>query len=171
MNSQPERVHQGTADALEPVGPSLIVKIVMRPMTKMLNPLIVKLAGRRHFRMAAQIRHVGRRSGRTYSTPVSARRTGDLVLIALTFGNQSDWVRNVRSAGGGSIRIEGADIDVTQPRFASRHDARPLVHAAFSPMERAGFRMLGIKQVMILRTVPATHPPGAAAAVSASNAG
>ena len=44
MNSQPERVHQGTAGALKPVGPSLIVKIVMRPMTKMLNPLIVKLA-------------------------------------------------------------------------------------------------------------------------------
>ena len=79
MNSQPERVHQGAAGALEPVGPSLIVRIVMRPMTKMLNPLIVKLAGRRHFRMAAQIRHVGRRSGRTYTTPVSARRSGDLV--------------------------------------------------------------------------------------------
>ena len=45
MNSQPERVHQGAAGALKPVGPSLIVKIVMRPMTKMLNPLIVKLAG------------------------------------------------------------------------------------------------------------------------------
>ena len=44
MNSQPERVDQGTADALEPAEPSLIVKIVMRPMTKMLNPLIVKLA-------------------------------------------------------------------------------------------------------------------------------
>ena len=82
MNSQPERVHQGTAGALEPAGPSLIVKIVMRPMTKILNPLIVKLAGRRHFHMAAQIRHAGRRSGRTYTTPVSARRSGDLIVIA-----------------------------------------------------------------------------------------
>ncbi len=90
---------QNLAGTLEPVGPSLIVKIVMRPMTKILNPLIVKLAGRRHFPMAAQIRHVGRRSGRTYATPVSARRSGDTVLIALTFGNQSDWSRNVRSAG------------------------------------------------------------------------
>ena len=56
----------------------------------MLNPLILKLAGRRHFRMAAQIRHVGRRSGRAYTTPVSGRRSGDIVLLALTFGNQSD---------------------------------------------------------------------------------
>ena len=168
MNSQPERVHQGTADALEPAEPSLIVKIVMRPMTKMLNPLIVKLAGRRHFRMAAQIRHVGRRSGRTYTTPVSARRSGDMVVIALTFGNQSDWSRNVRSAGRSSIRIEGEDYDVIQPQIMSRQDAKPLVHATFSPMERAGFRMLGIKQVMALRVVSATHLPGAASAASAT---
>jgi deazaflavin-dependent oxidoreductase (nitroreductase family) len=164
MNSQPEQPAHGTAGPLEPVGPSPIAKIVMRPMTTMLNPLIVKLAGRRHFPMAAQIRHVGRRSGRTYTTPVTARRSGNMILIALTFGNQSDWSRNVRSAGGGSIRIEGEDYDVTQPQIMSRQDAKPLVNAAFSPMERAGFRMLGIKQVMALRVVSATHLPGAPAA-------
>jgi hypothetical protein len=38
-------------------------------------------------------------------------------------------------------------------------------------MERAGFRMLGIKQVMILRAAPAKHLPGATAPVSATNAG
>ena len=170
MNAQSERAAQASSGAVEPVGPSAMVRIVMRPMTKALNPIILRLAGRRHFRMAAQIRHVGRRSGRTYTTPVSARRTGDLVMIALTFGNQSDWVRNVRSAGGGSIRIDGTDIDVTQPRIASRQDARPLIHVAFSPMERAGFRMLGIKQVMILRAAPAEQLPGATAVVSATNA-
>jgi deazaflavin-dependent oxidoreductase (nitroreductase family) len=163
MNAQPERVHQGTAGALEPVGPSLIVKIVMRPMTKVLNPLIVKLAGRRHFHMAAQIRHVGRQSGRTYTTPVSARRSGDTVLIALTFGNQSDWSRNVRSAGGGTIRIDGEDLDVMHPRVMSRQEAKPLVQSAFSPLERASFRMLGIKQVMVLRVASAKHAPGTAA--------
>jgi deazaflavin-dependent oxidoreductase (nitroreductase family) len=114
MNSQPERVHRGSPGALEPVGPSLIVKFVMRPMTQVLNPLIVKLAGRRHFHMAAQIRHVGRRSGRTYTTPVSARRSGEAIVIALTFGNRSDWSRNVRSAGGGTIRMEGEDYRVTE---------------------------------------------------------
>jgi deazaflavin-dependent oxidoreductase (nitroreductase family) len=167
MNSQSERVPQGTGGTLEPVGPSLIVKIVMRPMTKVLNPLIVKLAGRRHFHMAAQIRHVGRRSGRTYITPVSARRSGDMVVIALTFGNQSDWSRNVRSAGGGTIRIDGEYFDVTQPQLMSRQEARPLVQAAFSPVDRAGFRILGIKQVMILRVVSAQHLPGPAAAANA----
>lgn len=168
MNSQPERVYQGAVGALEPVGPSLMVKIVMRPMTKMLNPLIVKLAGRRHFHMAAQIRHAGRRSGRTYTTPVSARRSGDMIVIALTFGNQSDWSRNVRSAGGGTIRIEGEDYNVTEPQILNLREAKPLVQAAFSPVDRVGFRMLGIKQVMILRMASAEHLPGAAAAATAN---
>jgi hypothetical protein len=44
------------------------------------------------------------------------------------------------------------------------------VQAAFSPLERAGFRMLGIKQVMVLRIAPAALPPGSAAA-NAANAG
>jgi deazaflavin-dependent oxidoreductase (nitroreductase family) len=162
-------VPHSTYGTPEPVGPSPVVKIVMRPMTKMLNPLIIKLAGRRHFGMAAQIRHTGRRSGRTYTTPVSARRSGDIVVIALTFGNQSDWSRNVRSAGGGTIRIEGEDYNITKPQIMSRQEAKPLVEAAFSPMERAGFRMLGIKQVMILRVASAGHQPRAAAA--AANAG
>ena len=68
-------------------------------MTRVLNPLIVRLA-LLHFHMAAQLTHTGRRSGRTYVTPVGARRAGDLVLIPLTFGNQSDWSRNVLAAGG-----------------------------------------------------------------------
>jgi len=171
MNSQPERVPQGTGGALAPVGPSLIVKTVMRPMTKMLNPLIVKLAGRRHFHMAAQIRHVGRRSGQTYTTPVSARRSGDMAVIALTFGNQSDWSRNVRSAGGGTIRIDGEDYHVTEPKVMSLQEAKPLVQAAFSPTDRAGFRMLGIKQVMILRVVSAEHLSGPAATAGRPVAG
>jgi hypothetical protein len=90
-----------------------------------------------------------------------------MIVIALTFGNQSDWSRNVRSAGGGTIRIEGEDYNVTKPQIMSRQDAEPFVEAAFSPMNRAGFRMLGIKQVMILQVVSAGHQPRAAAAANA----
>lgn len=141
---------QGTADA-GLVPPSRFVRIVMRPMTRPLNPLIVKLAGRRHFGMAAQIQHTGRRSGRQYVTPASARISGDVVVIPLTFGSQSDWSRNVRAAGGCSIRVNGRDYDVTQPELLSVADVQPLVRSMFSPMERAAFRMLGIRQVMRLR--------------------
>jgi hypothetical protein len=90
-----------------------------------------------------------------------------MIVIALTFGNQSDWSRNVRSAGGGTIRMDGENFDVTQPQVMSRQEAKPLVQSAFSPINRAGFRMLGIKQVMTLRVASAEHLPGAAATANA----
>ncbi len=155
MSVHSGRLGHDTAGTLEPVAPSLVVKIVMRPMTRVLNPLVRRLAGRPHFRMAAQIRHVGRRSGRPYMTPAGARVSGDVALIPLTFGNQSDWSRNVRAAGGCSIRVNGRDYDATQPQFLNPQEAKQLVRSAFSPLERASFRMLGIRQFLRLRVVPA----------------
>jgi len=142
-----------------PVPPSIMVRTVMRPMTKALNPVIVTLAGKRHFAMAAQIRHRGRRSGKPYVTPVTARMVGDSIWIALTFGNQSDWSRNVRAAGECTIRIGGRDFHADTPRFINRADAAPALRTAFKPAERAMFRILGIKQFLRLQARAVTHPP------------
>ena len=143
---------------LEPVAPSLVVRVVMRPLTKILNPLVRKLAGRRHFRMAAQVWHTGRRSGRLYMTPAGVRRRDDVFIIPLTFGNQSDWSRNVRAAGGCSIRLDGQNYSATDPEFLGRREAGPLIRAAFSPLERATFTMLGIRQFLRLRVDPVGLP-------------
>jgi deazaflavin-dependent oxidoreductase (nitroreductase family) len=139
---------------LRPVPPSLVVRIAMRPTTRALNPLMRRLAGRRHVRMAAQIRHVGRASGRPYMTPAGARVSGDIAVIPLTFGNQSDWAKNVRAAGGCSIRAGGRDYTADTPEFVDRRDAAALL-AVFGPVERAGFRLLGIRQYLRLHVVPA----------------
>ena len=144
---------QGAASVPAPVAPSRFVQTVIRPMTKVLNPLIVKLAGRRHFGMAAQIQHVGRRSGKVYVTPASAHVHGDVILVALTFGNQSDWARNVRAAGGCAVRINGRTYQATNPQVISREEAGPLLNAAFSPIQRAGMRVLGVRQFLRLDAV------------------
>lgn len=133
------------------VRPSRLVAVVMGPLTKVLNPAMRKLAGRRHMRMAAEIRHVGRRSGRSYVTPAGARLTGDTFVIPLTFGNQSDWSRNVRAARGCTIKLEGTEYRAVQPELADRDQVEPVVRAAFGPVERAMFRMLGIRQYLLLR--------------------
>jgi len=150
-NSHSARAQAGT---LEPVAPSLMVRVAMRPMTRVLNPLIARMAGRRHFSMAAQLRHTGRRSGRSYVTSVGARVSGDVAVIPLTFGNQSDWARNVRAAGGCSIRVNGQDYQATDPAFLDRQAAGPLLASTFGPVVRASFRMLGIRQYLRLRVVP-----------------
>jgi deazaflavin-dependent oxidoreductase (nitroreductase family) len=137
--------------ALAVVRPSRLVAVVMAPLTKVLNPVMRKLAGRRHVMMAAQIRHVGRRSGRPYVTPAGARLTGDTFVIPLTFGNTSDWSRNVRAAGGCEIRLDGTDYRAVQPELADRDQAALVIRAAFGPVERTMFRMLGIRQYLLLR--------------------
>jgi len=145
--------HQAAAGPGTPavVRPSRFVRVVIRPLAKVLNPVMLTLAGRRHVRMAAQVRHVGRKSGRQYVTPVGAGRAGDTFVIPLTFGNQSDWSRNIRAAGGGTIRLNGVDYRVNQPQLAGRAEAAPAVRAAFGPVMRAGFGVLGIRQVLLLR--------------------
>jgi hypothetical protein len=142
--------HQADAGLLEPVPPSWIVRTIIRPMTKVLNPGMALVAGRRHFGGAARLSHVGRRSGRPFVAIVGAHLTGDTAVIPLTFGNTSDWVRNVRAAGGCSIRLNGTDYSLTQPDFRSVAEAGPLVRAAFNPVFRAVFPMLGIRQFLVL---------------------
>lgn len=149
-------IQPGLAAPPEPVEPALIVRVLVRPMTKILNPIVGKLAGSRHFHMAAQISHVGRRSGRRYVTPAGARLSGQTIVIPLTFGNRSDWSQNVRAAGGCSIRLLGTDYVATQPEFVSVGDAGALIRSAFSPLERFSFRLLGIRQVLTLHGVPAS---------------
>jgi deazaflavin-dependent oxidoreductase (nitroreductase family) len=155
MTSYPELAAAPAPSPAQPVPPSRFVKIVIGPMTKVLNPLIVRLAGRPHFPMAAQLTHTGRRSGRAYVTPVGARRAGDAVLIPLTFGNESDWSRNVRAAGRCSLRLAGVDYEASAPALVSLEEAGPHVRAAFGRLERASMRMLGIRQFLRLNVVPA----------------
>ena len=51
------------------------------------------------------ILHRGRRSGRQYRTPILAFRRGRTLVVALVYGEESDWLRNVRDVGGRVIRV------------------------------------------------------------------
>jgi deazaflavin-dependent oxidoreductase (nitroreductase family) len=133
------------------ISPPRFVRVVFGPLTRVLNPVILKLAGRRHVRFAAQIRHTGRRSGRGYVTPASARLAGDTFFIPLTFGNSSDWCRNVRAAGGCTIRLNGIDYRAVRPRFMDREQAMQAGRPAFTRVERGMFRALGIRQFLLLQ--------------------
>jgi deazaflavin-dependent oxidoreductase (nitroreductase family) len=139
--------------AVVPVAPSLFVRLVMGPMTKILNPFVATLAGRRHFPMVAQIHHVGRRTGKPYVTSVGASVQGGAVLIPLTFGNRSDWTRNVRAAGQCSVRLNGTVYQTVAPQFIDAAHAAALIRGAFGPLQRLTFRLLGIQQYMQLRLV------------------
>jgi deazaflavin-dependent oxidoreductase (nitroreductase family) len=130
---------------------SLPVRILMGPMTRVLNPMIRKLAGRRHIGMVAQIHHRGRLTGRLYVTPASARFDGDAFWVPLTFGTESDWCRNVRAAGGCGIRWKGTNYKAVDPQLIDRGTASREARSAFKGYERAMFRVLGIKHFLRLQ--------------------
>jgi deazaflavin-dependent oxidoreductase (nitroreductase family) len=79
------------------------------------NKLTSKVAG--YLPGFAIVSHVGRRSGRTYRTPVNAFRTDSEYIIALTYGAESDWVRNVLAAGWCELQTRGRRVRVFDPRI------------------------------------------------------
>lgn len=79
------------------------------------NKLSLKVAG--HLPGFGIVRHIGRRSGRTYHTPVNTFPTDDGYLIALTYGPESDWVKNVLAAGGCELQTRGRRVRLSDPRI------------------------------------------------------
>ena len=74
----------------------------------------------------AVILHRGRRSGREYRTPLFAFRRDQTLVIALLYGQQSDWLRNLRHGGGHVIRA-GRTLTLAPPEIVNTSEARPLL--------------------------------------------
>jgi deazaflavin-dependent oxidoreductase (nitroreductase family) len=56
--------------------------------------------------------HAGRRSGRTYRTPMFLFRSGDRGVFALTYGPDAQWVQNVLAAGSCRFEMRGRVLDM-----------------------------------------------------------
>ena len=97
--------------------------------------------------------HRGRRSGRLYQTPVNVFAAVDSYVFALTYGPDTDWVKNVRAAGGCELRTRGRAIQLTSPRLY--HDQS---RQGIRPLERQVLRMIGVADFLSLKTAPAVMP-------------
>jgi deazaflavin-dependent oxidoreductase (nitroreductase family) len=87
----------------------------------------------------AVILHRGRRTGRQYRTPLFAFRRGRTLVIALLYGEESEWLRNLRAGGGRVIRA-GHTFTVRPPEVIDTSEARALL-ARLSPPGRAYCRL------------------------------
>ncbi len=67
----------------------------------------------------AVVRHLGRKSGRQYRTPVVAFRSAAGFVIPMTYGRDVDWARNIVSSHGCEIVQMGR-------RFSLRNPHNPL---------------------------------------------
>ena len=118
-------------------------------LTRLLNPFILRRAGSRRSTFAV-LHHRGRRSGRAYTTPTSARPTADGFVVPLTFGERADWFQNVQAAGGCIIQWKGVKYAMIEPEVIDRAATR----SVFSPLERALLPLIGVERFVHMRYAP-----------------
>lgn len=110
------------------------------------NPRVMATAGGPGA-SASVIRHVGRRSGRVYETPVGAAETGGGFVIALPYGTSPDWLQNVLAAGRAELVRGGSTVEVTGPEVTGPDG----VAGVFSAGEQRIHRLFGVDDFLRLR--------------------
>jgi deazaflavin-dependent oxidoreductase (nitroreductase family) len=110
---------------------------------RVVGPFAARLPG------FAIVTHVGRRSGREHSNPVNLFHSGDRYVIALTYGADSQWVRNVLAAGEASVQTRGRHLRLIEPEVV--HDER---QSLVPPPVRPILRAANVSDFMLLRRAP-----------------
>jgi deazaflavin-dependent oxidoreductase (nitroreductase family) len=120
-------------------------------VNRYVNPLTRPVA--RRLPSFAVLMHRGRKSGRTYRTPVNVFRHGDDYLFFLTYGSDVEWVKNVLSARRCSIETHGQVVDLVEPALIDDPELRLAPpHVRF--VER---RIAGANQYLRMRRSTATE--------------
>ena len=91
--------------------PRAVARINRRVTNRLLTGLATRLPG------FGVVVHTGRRSRRQYRTPVNVFRRGDRFTIAVMYGINSDWVRNVLAAGGCALETRGRTLRLSHPQL------------------------------------------------------
>lgn len=97
--------------------------------------------------IASIVRHVGRTSGRSYQTPVAAVPTDDGFVVALPYGLNTDWLKNVLAAGSATIVHEGATYEVDRPEIVPDSVGQPF----FPPKDQRTHRRFRVDQFLLVR--------------------
>jgi deazaflavin-dependent oxidoreductase (nitroreductase family) len=69
------------------------------------------------------LRHIGRKSGRIYQTPVLASYIGDIVIVPLSYGENADWLLNVKARGGCEIHWRDKWVRAENPMVIDSKEA------------------------------------------------
>jgi deazaflavin-dependent oxidoreductase (nitroreductase family) len=110
-------------------------------LNKITGLFVVRLPG------FGMLTHVGRKSGRLYRTPVNVFREPNGFLIALTYGQDAEWVKNVLTVGRCQLATHGVQYQLSQPTII--HDP---TRRRFPLPVRAILGIIGANDFMRLST-------------------
>jgi deazaflavin-dependent oxidoreductase (nitroreductase family) len=88
----------------------------------------------------AAIRHIGRRSGKSYETPILVVPMGEYFVIALTYGPKVDWYRNLLAAQG-TLLWQRKVYAIGDPELIDQ----TMALSVFPAHERFILRLVGVK--------------------------
>jgi EmrB/QacA subfamily drug resistance transporter len=118
----------------------------VRAVARLVNPIVLLIAGRRWMPVVGILHHRGRRSGRLFSTPLGMRPSAGGFVIPLTFSNSAAWYQNVLATGWCVVTYRGSDHTLVKPEVIDFATAAP----AFPRYERMQFRLIGINEFLRL---------------------
>jgi deazaflavin-dependent oxidoreductase (nitroreductase family) len=124
-----------------PRGMRQVNKVALNRVTRSLFPWLPGLG---------VVVHRGRSSGKAYRTPVNVfPRPRGRFIVALTYGPDTDWVKNVLAAGGCELLTGGRQIELTAPRLF-RDETRSEIRV----VERSVLGLLRVDDFLELHVVP-----------------
>ena len=104
---------------------SPVVLDAVRKTSRATKQVVLKSAGTAGA-SSSVVHHVGRNSGTTYQTPIDAVPTDDGFVIALPYGENTDWLKNVLASGSATIVHDGKTHAVGKPEVVPRAEAEHL---------------------------------------------
>jgi deazaflavin-dependent oxidoreductase (nitroreductase family) len=122
-----------------------VLDFIRRMNRSVTNPRVMRTAGTAATQTSV-IAHVGRKSGRTYETPIDIIETPTGMLVALPYGTRADWVRNVLDAGSATVLTQGVRVEVNSPTVVAISDVAGSIPRGTMRM----LRLFGVSQCLHL---------------------
>jgi deazaflavin-dependent oxidoreductase (nitroreductase family) len=132
-------------ETVEMVLPRSVARMNRRVTNHLLGPLAARAPG------FGVITHTGRTSGRRYRTPVSVFAVPGGRVVPLTYGKDTDWVRNVVAAGGCELEVRRRHVQLSAPQIVHDESRRQ----APRPV-RPILRLIGVTDFLRLSAGPAS---------------
>lgn len=117
-------------------------------LTHGINPLVLRFAHLLPFYCVLE--HRGRKSGRTYRTPLAVIPVKGGFLLPLAWGESPQWLQNLTHAGGATLEWRGAPYAIERPETVSWEDGQPSMNS----VQRVFAPLFGVKGFVRVTSSP-----------------